>query len=501
MANNSFVPMRRIMAILVSLVIVILSFNTESAHAAESKAPAVPEFGLKVSDDESVFTFTISKTQNADGYRIYAKEPGSTKYRTVATIKKNGNSVRTYTYSPFNPGKYTFRIKAYSKNGKKKVWSKVSATQTVTVKSDILSRVPVKIRFAKGTRTEIVAGSSEPGGTDQNRYVFEYECDEGLEKTEIRLFIVNSDGTRAKESPFLYYEKELSIGAFSLGECYAVLYAFGSDADVDFRNPLARSEKIKLSCMDKDGNTSIKYNDITFKDGLAYYGLAPTEYITDEALKTKLKAAPKDHDIILYNGDRYRWDDVGPFKYVPAEWRILEQTEDYVLLMRNSISDGGGYDGWREAKTTTWATSCMYYMLNRSHEYTKEEKTFCPMLDLGDERSLIEIDILGTKCKMGIPTVEMLTNSAYGFSTSTAADSKRIVTPAKNYELTVKHNATRPGYKLYGMYWVANEKAGQTICVDQKGKIVYGPFEPNVYEVGVVEVIKVNLKACNVYYK
>lgn len=504
MENNTFVSFRKILILLAALAAGFLAFNMRPALAAETVKPDVPEFGLQVSEDESTFTFTISKTANADGYRIYAKEPGSSKYRIVTTIKRTGKKARTYTYSPFNPGKYSFKIKAYHKNGKSKVWSDASVIKKVTVKSDILSRVPIGISFAEDVRTEFLWSNEVPGGSDRNRYKFEYVCDEGLEDAEVRLFIVNADGTRANDAPFNYDDFEKTIGATRMGECYAVLYAFSKSADVNFRNPLARSEKIKLAAVDENGNTSPKYADITFKNGYAYFGTAPTELITDKSLKAKILASPSDHGILTYNGDEYRYDDhddYGPFKYVPAEWRILEQTDDYVLLMNNVIVGGGGYDGYKEVKTTTWKTSCLYYMLNRPNDYTKSERTFGPILKLGDERALLEMDICGQKTKIGIPTVEMLTNKAYGFSTSKSADKNRIVPPSSNYELCTNHKATRHGLILYGVYWAANEKAGETVCVDQNGKILVGEFDCNVYEIGVVNVIKVDLKSCNVFYE
>ena len=494
---------KKILVLLVALATLLSAFGTLPVRAAEAVKPDVPEFELQVSKDESTFTFMISKTANADGYRIYAKEPGSAKYRTVATLKKNGKKARTYTYSPFNPGKYIFRIKAYHKTGKSKTWSNVSATKKVTVKSDIFSRVPVGIRFVEGIRTIFKSDLEEPGGSDKNKCKLEYEVDEGLENADIRLYIVNADGTRAKDAPFTYNDWEASVGYSHMGECYAVLYAFSKSADVDLRNPLARSEKLLLRAVDENGNTTAKYCDITFKNGYAYFGTAPTELVTDKTLKAKILATTADHGRYTYNGETYRYDDhddIGPLRYVPAEWRILEKTDDYALLMNNCIIGGGGYDGWREAKTTTWGTSCLYYMLNRPNDYTKEERTFGPLLQI-DERALLEMDICGVKTRIGIPTVEMLTNKAYGFSTSAEADKNRIVAPSKNYDLSTNHNATRSGLKLYGIYWVANEKAGQAVCVDQNGKILVGKFECNVYEIGVVNVIKVDLKHCNVIDK
>ena len=220
MAKNSYTPIRRIMSLLVTFIIAFLSFNVDPAQAAAKVTPAAPEFKLTVSDDESVFTFTISKTQDADGYRIYAKEPGSTKYRTVATIKKNGKKARTYTYSPFNPGKYTFRIKAYHKNGKKKAWSKVSATKTVTVKSDILSRVPVGIRFADDIRTDFKLDPEEPGGSDKNKYTLEYVCDE--KKVTVDNF-----------AEFLECLAPVEFETFAAGGKYVGKYAVWSEEEFD----------------------------------------------------------------------------------------------------------------------------------------------------------------------------------------------------------------------------------------------------------------------------
>ena len=473
-------------------------------QAAASITPDTPAFTISVSEHEELFTFTIQKTANADGYRIYAKEPGSKKYRTIATIKKSGKTERTYTYSPFNPGKYSFKIKAYHKNGGKKTWSTASSVVKVKVQNDIFSRVPVGIRFAEGTQTEFRLGGSNIGESEDNPYTFEYECDEEYKDAMIVLYIVNEDGTRRDDTPFLYDYYDHTLVATRMGEGYAVLYAFAKNADINYRNPLACSEKILLKSMDENGNTSMpepKYADITFKDGYAYFGSAPTELVTDKALKAKILAVPENMRVHEYNGDRYFYDskdDIGPLKYVPVEWKVLKKTDDYALLMTNCIINGGGYDGYQEAKTTTWKTSCLYYMLNDPNNYTKSERTFGSMLQVSD-RVLMEMDICGQKTKLGIPTVEMLTNKKYGFSTSKSANTNRIVEPSKLYDLGTNHKATRNGISLYGLYWVANEKAGEAICVDQKGNILVGKLACNVYEIGVVNVVKVDLKHCNVY--
>ena len=496
--------MKKPILILLTTILAIAILRAVPALADENITPDTPEFTVAVSEDESTFTITISKTKDADGYRIYAKEPRSSKYSIVATIKKSGKAERTYTYTPFNPGKYSFKVKAYYKNGKNKTWSKASSVVKVKVKSDIFSRVPVGIRFAEGTLTEFRLGGDKIGENEDNPYTFKYECDEEYKDAQIVLYIVNEDGTRREDIPFLIDYYDHTLVATRMGEGYAVLYAFSKGTDANLRNPLARSEKILLRSMDENGNTSMpepKYADITFKDGYAYFGYAPIELVTDKTLKEKIIAAPEDKRVHEYKGDRYFYDekdDIGPLKYVPVEWKILEKTDDYALLMTNCIVNGGGYDGYAETKTTTWKTSCLYYMLNQYNDYEKSERTFGPMLEVS-ERVLMEMDICGQKTKLGIPTVDMLTNKEYGFSKSQSADKNRIVEPSKFYDLSTNHKASRNGISLYGLYWVANEKAGEAICVDGKGNILVGKLPCNVYEIGVVNVVKVDLKHCNVY--
>ncbi|MCR4992403.1 MAG: hypothetical protein K6A45_05110 [Lachnospiraceae bacterium] len=242
---------------------------TSEATTAKTPAPAstpitpdTPVFTIEVSEHEETFTFTIQKTTNADGYRIYAKEPGSKKYQSIATIKKSGKAERTYTYTPFNPGKYSFKIKAYHKNGSKKTWSKASSVVKVKVENDIFSRVRVGIRFAEDTKTEYSVGGDSVGENEDNPYTFEYECDEEYKDAEIVLYIVNADGTRREDTPFLIDYYDHTLAATRMGEGYAVLYAFGKGTDANIRNPLARSEKILLKAMDENGNKRLADPDI-----------------------------------------------------------------------------------------------------------------------------------------------------------------------------------------------------------------------------------------------
>ena len=97
------------------------------------KTPARPVIGVKVSNKGKI-TVTIDKNADASGYRIYVKKPGSSKYKKLKTIKKNGNKVRKYSFTPSEPGEYSFKVKAYSKNDGEKVWSKTSRAVKAVVR-------------------------------------------------------------------------------------------------------------------------------------------------------------------------------------------------------------------------------------------------------------------------------------------------------------------------------------------------------------------------------
>lgn len=72
--------------------------------------------------------------EDAAGYRIYVKEPGSKKYKKLTTVKKNPDGDTKYEFEASKTGKYKIKIKAYKKVKKKTVWSKYSQVATVKVK-------------------------------------------------------------------------------------------------------------------------------------------------------------------------------------------------------------------------------------------------------------------------------------------------------------------------------------------------------------------------------
>ncbi len=108
-----------------------LLYHGEPALAATK--PSKPKISVKASKDGSSVTITIKKTKNADGYLIEAKMPGAKKYTAVKTVELNGKKKRNVTVDTLTSGKYSFRVKAYAKDGSSNVWGKYSKVKKITV--------------------------------------------------------------------------------------------------------------------------------------------------------------------------------------------------------------------------------------------------------------------------------------------------------------------------------------------------------------------------------
>ena len=106
--------------------------NTEgNGQDADFEKPAKPRISAEV-DDGSI-KISIKKTENASGYRIYVKKPGSNKYVKLKTLKKSGKKTRTYSFEPSDAGKYSFKVKAYNYANEDKIWGSSSKAVNVTV--------------------------------------------------------------------------------------------------------------------------------------------------------------------------------------------------------------------------------------------------------------------------------------------------------------------------------------------------------------------------------
>ena len=111
-------------------------FGYSNIYAATKKTPAKPKIEVKVTDN--TIKLTIKKTKNAEGFEVFVNSPGSSDYEKAVTIKKNGKSKRTYTFTDLSEGTYKIKVRAY--NGSK--YSKYSAVKEAKVecnKNDVVT--------------------------------------------------------------------------------------------------------------------------------------------------------------------------------------------------------------------------------------------------------------------------------------------------------------------------------------------------------------------------
>lgn len=107
-----------------------------SAASTKPAKPGTPVIvGEQVYDDGDLLNIrvTISETSNASGYQIYLKSPGSTKFKKVKTLKKNGKQARECQIDCLEAGDYQVRVRAYHKKNKKTVKGDYSNTLNITL--------------------------------------------------------------------------------------------------------------------------------------------------------------------------------------------------------------------------------------------------------------------------------------------------------------------------------------------------------------------------------
>ncbi len=108
---------------------------SENVKAEAAAKPAKPVISLETAKDDSAVKVTIEATTGANGYRIYMKSESDTKYKKVKTVKKDGTVARSVTITGLSAGKYSFKVKAYSKASGNTIWGSYSKVKTITLKT------------------------------------------------------------------------------------------------------------------------------------------------------------------------------------------------------------------------------------------------------------------------------------------------------------------------------------------------------------------------------
>ena len=103
---------------------------------------------------KNAVTLKWNKVKGATGYKVYKKV--GKKYKVVGTVK-GGSRVRFKVKGLLSGKKYSFKVRAYKKSGKKLTWSKYSAPKSVTTKADYSLFEP-----------SLIEGASEYGTPNPN---------------------------------------------------------------------------------------------------------------------------------------------------------------------------------------------------------------------------------------------------------------------------------------------------------------------------------------------
>ena len=135
-----FAKERKFLAIVLTIVLSLGIFAgvfvcRETVKAEAATKPAKPVISLEAAKDGTAVKVTIEATTGAKGYGIYMKAESDKKYKKVKTVKKDGTAVRSVTVSGLSAGKYSFKVKAYSKSSGKTVWGSYSKVKSITLKT------------------------------------------------------------------------------------------------------------------------------------------------------------------------------------------------------------------------------------------------------------------------------------------------------------------------------------------------------------------------------
>ncbi len=138
--------------------------ETNKAEAWIAK-PEQPVITVTAAKYDTTVKVTIKKTSDAEGYCIYMKSESDSKYKKVKTLKKDGSEVRSATITGLSAGKYSFKVRAYSKGAGKTVWGSYSKDKTITLTTVFTDRS----EFIKAkTGDVIVFGSYEQDNNKKN---------------------------------------------------------------------------------------------------------------------------------------------------------------------------------------------------------------------------------------------------------------------------------------------------------------------------------------------
>ena len=180
---------KKIIVLMLTLVLVA-GIIPESGMQAASK-PGKPTISLSAEKNGTAIKITISKNLNAQGYIIYMKSAIDLKYRKIKTLKKDGSAERSYTIKNLSEGTYSFKVKAYVKDGGKTVKSAYSSAKKITLskeKKDGNSKITSELAKLKKGDTFKFGTFEQDNNTKNGKEAIEWIV---LSKTDSEIFAVS----------------------------------------------------------------------------------------------------------------------------------------------------------------------------------------------------------------------------------------------------------------------------------------------------------------------
>lgn len=462
--------------------------------ATASAKPARASFTAKVTSAGDSVKFYIDPTDRADGYRIYMKAPRSEKYSLAKTLRKDGSVKRSYTLKKLSDGVYSFKVRAYRVIDGKKVFGSYSPALSIEILPitdlpSLIARTPELLEFSSPMQflveedaskihpcnygCQLKRGSELPVNNPVYRlYAIDYDEKSFIDDTPVPVDSVAMSVTPCMEP------KQLSL----------MIFAFASEEDAARRvKPIARTARLDIQI----GEQIVKYADITFKNGYAYFGSYPQSKVSDKTLSAALDKAWTSctSQILNYKGENYIYSEYGKYwcKSEPVEWIILDGSadSDTVTLMSSKVLLECGYSSWDGYEAGgLWKDSFVRNLLNGYNAHFKNIWTFdfFNVLFEGDTcRVLLEQSAGKCNDKVLLPSKDQL---------SKLNASQRIL---KASDLAIK--ADKKGY-----WCIDSDGKGNITAVDSNGKFTaYKAYSQDGQ--GYVPVIKVDLKHCNIYTK
>lgn len=241
--------MKKAVVFMVALA-VALTFTFIPADSLAAAKPAKVKGVKATSVKTTSMKIRWKKAKRAKGYRLYKYDSKTKKYKKVKTTKK-----RSYTVKKLKAGKkYSFKVRAYRKSGKKTIWGKSSKAYKKSTKKASASNngsggsgttTPNTVTTTIGDQTvTITEGQTvtiKPLGTSYTVKVSSVKESNGK---------VTTEGTTSNGLPYYCSTKNGNVVALFVGKGYTVggdYNVYSTQSDYGARSLYTKSNKSSIN--------------------------------------------------------------------------------------------------------------------------------------------------------------------------------------------------------------------------------------------------------------